>query len=114
MVRFTITALLTGLASLVATAPSSVVNRRQSSLSEPGKSYYLQTRVTSTQGNASAHNDLYLAGYHTGAGMNDVVLVRDVSLAVKGFQNDTYQEFDLGSPFPYGLTKSGSQIYVAW
>lgn len=115
MVRLTIMAFFSGLVNLVAVAPSAISHQGQTSLPEPGEAYHLRTRVTSTRGNASAYNDLYVAAFHTGAASNDVVLVKDVSLAAKGFLNNTNQEFDLGSSFPYGLTKSLiSRFYVAW
>jgi len=113
--NFYILGALATAASLATAAPSRVVERSpQSSPSfvPTGPEYYLQTKVLS--GDATK-DGLYVQSYHTGAGLNDVVLTSDISGASKGFMNETYQEFALtGSDFPYGFTLADTEFYVEW
>ncbi|KAL2866899.1 uncharacterized protein BJX67DRAFT_119865 [Aspergillus lucknowensis] len=60
------------------------------------------------------HNDLYVYGYHTGAGLNDAVLTPDVETASKGYLNGTNVQFDLHTTFPWGLYPIGVTNYAAW
>ncbi len=62
--------------------------------------YFLKTEVI--YGGPYRFNGLYLSAYHTGAGTNDATLTPDHG--IHGFLNDTFQDFDLGNSFPYGLT----------
>ncbi|KAL6720344.1 hypothetical protein ACLMJK_002265 [Lecanora helva] len=73
--------------------------------------YYLLTQVI---GNGSVDkNDLYVSGYHTGAGTNDVTL-GGVDVASKGYFNGTHQQFDYETSFPWGLSMGGDTNYAAW
>ncbi|KAI9718883.1 MAG: hypothetical protein M1812_003767 [Candelaria pacifica] len=72
--------------------------------------YLLRTQVI--YGGPYRFNGLYLSAYHTGAGLNDATLVRDNG--IHGFINDTHQEFDLGSQFPWGLTLATDTNYAGW
>jgi len=78
-----------------------------------GREFYLRTVVTN---GSAAFNNLYVAGYHTGAGLNDAVLApKDNSYRLaKGFMNGTHQEFDLGSDFPYGFVALEEANYAGW
>jgi len=89
------------------------------------EAYYLRTQLKSNQTGQGKHEDLWLSAYHTGAGLNDAVLNSNRSRAIAGFTNATnitnpdggffqYQEFDLGSAFPWGLYIQGGDAYSAW
>ncbi|KAK5020265.1 hypothetical protein LTR60_000672 [Cryomyces antarcticus] len=98
------------------------------------RSYYLKTQLSPRdQGRSRAHLDhLYLYSYHTGAGLNDVALNASKTHASKGFLNVTatvrfnyttnanetvpvtYQEFDLGNTWPYGMALGYAATYAAW
>ncbi|GMG11883.1 unnamed protein product [Aspergillus oryzae] len=67
------------------------------------KNFHLKT----TGADNSAHNDLYVYGYHTGAGFNDAVLTSDVGTASPAFLNGTNVQFSLDTPFPWGLINTG-------
>jgi len=95
------------LATLAASAPTP-----EPSVTPTGKEYYLKTAVI--DGGDSSKDGLYLHTYHTGAGLNDVVLSSSSDGSPKGFLNGTYQEFDLGGDFPWGLDVSGSSNYANW
>lgn len=73
---------------------------RQDTITE----YYLKTRTLDPSSNK---NGLYVIAYHTGAGLNDVILTSDLTGASKGFLNDTYQLFDFGTEFPWGMNMGG-------
>ncbi|KAI9372751.1 hypothetical protein BJX61DRAFT_424483 [Aspergillus egyptiacus] len=60
------------------------------------------------------HNDLYVYGYHTGAGLNDAVLTPDRDTASTAFLNGTRLQFDYNSTFPYGMLPVGVTNYAAW
>jgi hypothetical protein len=87
--------------ALLPTILASPTQRRQAASSNE---YYLQTCVISaTDDHGTDKEGLYVAGYHTGAGLDDVALTSDVSVASKGFLNATYQQFDYNTPFPWYL-----------
>lgn len=66
--------------------------------------YYLKTCVINATDDYGTNKEgLYVASYHTGAGLNDVALISDISGASKGFLNDTYQQFDYNTSFPWYL-----------
>ncbi|KAL5340885.1 hypothetical protein BJX70DRAFT_396268 [Aspergillus crustosus] len=72
--------------------------------------FYLKTSGADN----AAHNDLYVYGYHTGAGLNDAVLTPDVETASKGYLNGTRVEFDYNTKFPWGLSPVGATNYARW
>ncbi|MCJ1480339.1 hypothetical protein MMC06_000494 [Schaereria dolodes] len=82
-------------------------------LTPVGFEYYLRSQLARTGGPARFAN-LYVQAYHTGAGLNDVVLLERDEYSAKGFLNDSYQEFDLGNNFPYGFYLGGDTNYAAW
>ena len=96
---------LTLLASTVTAATASPLLPRADN--EQG-SFHLKT-INADQ---DAHNNLYVYGYHTGAGLNDAVLSSDAGKASKGHLNGTSVQFDLGSDFPWGLQMVGATDYV--
>lgn len=54
------------------------------------------------------------AVYHTGAGMNDLVLGSKAG-ASKAFLNSTQLQWDLGTPdIPWGISLTSAANYVAW
>ena len=64
--------------------------------------YYLKTCVINATDDYGTNKEgLYLSGYHTSAGLSDVALISDLSIASKGFLNDTYQQFDYNSSIPW-------------
>lgn len=71
------------------------------------KNFHLKT----TGADNSAHNDLYVYGYHTGAGFNDAVLTSDVGTASPAFLNGTNVQFSLDTPFPWGLVMRPQNNY---
>jgi len=77
--------------------------------------YYLQTVVPDgSYDTGSNKSGLYVYGYHTGAGLNDAVLTSNISIASKGFLNATYQQFDYGTDFPWGLNLADVVQYTGW
>ncbi|KAJ5349981.1 hypothetical protein N7541_007708 [Penicillium brevicompactum] len=60
------------------------------------------------------HNDLYVYAYHTGAGLNDAVLTKDVETASPVYLNGTNALFDLKSDFPWGVVATGNTNYGSW
>ena len=74
--------------------------------SSTGASYYLQAQPLGK--NPKAILDDYLSSYHSGAGENIVTLVARND-ATKAFLNPSsgYQEFDLGTAYPWGFVMGG-------
>lgn len=102
--RFNILAGLAFLASAVAANP--ILKPRQDfNTSQP---FHLKTAGASNP----EHNDLYVYGYHTGAGFNDAVLSSDSSIANKAILNNTRVQFLLGTDFPWGFTMGGATNYA--
>jgi hypothetical protein len=58
------------------------------------------------------HNNLYVYGYHTGAGLNDAVLTKDVGTASSAYLNGTNVFFDYKTEFPWGMTAVGDTNYA--
>lgn len=58
------------------------------------------------------HNDLYVYGYHTGAGLSDAVLSKDVETAGTAFLNGTNVQFDYNTTFPWGLSPQAVTNYA--
>lgn len=83
---------------LFSTALATPVPQRRAS------EFHLRTKVTNgTYDCGSDKNCLYVSAYHTGAGLNDVALLSNVTLADKAFLNGTNLQFDFGTTFPWGL-----------
>ncbi|KAL2041849.1 hypothetical protein N7G274_005634 [Stereocaulon virgatum] len=77
----------------------------------PPSRYHLKTCVVG--GGHADKEGLYASGFHIGAGINDVTL-EGIEVASIGFLNGTYQQFDYGTPFPWGLNMGGADNYAAW
>jgi hypothetical protein len=60
------------------------------------------------------HNDLYVYAYHTGAGLNDAVLTKDVGTASPVYLNGTNALFDLQSELSWGVVAIGNTNYASW
>ncbi|KAL9072677.1 MAG: hypothetical protein Q9161_003385 [Pseudevernia consocians] len=88
-----------------------IVNITTNGTITPPSHYYLQTRVKG-YGNEDK-NGLYVSGYHTGAGENDVTL-ESIDVASVGFLNGTYQQFDYGTDFPWGMVMGLYDYYAEW
>ncbi|KAA6408537.1 MAG: hypothetical protein FRX48_07619 [Lasallia pustulata] len=67
--------------------------------------YYLKSQVIHNR--HSSKDYLYLEAYHTGAGFNDGMVASSTEGAAKGFLDETYQQFDFGTAFPWGLYIGG-------
>ena len=93
----------------ILTSPTTQQRRQPPAHSE----YYLQTSVINGCGDCGTDKvGLYVASFHTGAGLSDAVLVSDISGASKGFLvNNTYQEFDYGSSISWYMDL-GAQDYA--
>lgn len=80
--------------------------------------YYFKTQVRAAQ--PAAYNNLYVYAYHTGAGLSDVGLVRDVPYeAHRGWFNGTYlnwfQSSSLSGQLRYGFDyRVLSTNYASW
>ncbi|PNS15084.1 hypothetical protein CAC42_2313 [Sphaceloma murrayae] len=88
------------------------------------RSFKLMTKVKPGKSNKKQFNGLYLSAYHSGAGLNDAVLVKGKASGIRGFFNQTELdrpngkpyfslEFDLGNDFPYAA-QIGYGAYDAW
>lgn len=100
---------LTSLASaLLATtaAATPLITRANDSAAITTKKFHLKT-----SSNSDSHNNLYVYAYHTGAGLNDAVLSANADDASKAFVNGTNVQFDLGTPFPWGVNMVGATNY---
>lgn len=77
--------------------------------------YYLQTSVIFGANDTGTNKTgLYVYAYHTGAGFNDAVLSPNISIASKGYLNDTNWQFDLGTPtLPWYFALSDID-YASW
>lgn len=88
--------------------------------------YRLKTAVKPNQPKKTRFNNLWLQGYHTGAGLNDVTFTTQEKGANKGFLEKTnvtgkddrpfYSAlFDLGSDFSYDLVMDEyDTMYAGW
>jgi hypothetical protein len=88
--------------------------------------FYLRTEVKPGQTGKESFNNLWVYGYHTGAGFNDAMVSANKSYARPGFLNasDIHKpdgtplygmEFDLGSQFPWSLQPDAAgNLYAAW
>ncbi|KAJ6072393.1 hypothetical protein N7467_010478 [Penicillium canescens] len=71
-------------------------------------------RLKTTSATNTEHNDLYVYGYHTGAGLNDAVLTKDVGTASSAYLNGTNVFFDYKTEFPWGMKAIGDTNYASW
>jgi hypothetical protein len=69
-------------------------------------------RLKTTSATNTEHNDLYVYGYHTGAGLNDAVLTKDVGTASSAYLNGTNVFFDYKTEFPWGMKAIGDTNYA--
>ncbi|KZN87578.1 hypothetical protein EN45_061390 [Penicillium chrysogenum] len=60
------------------------------------------------------HNNLYVYAYHTGAGLNDAVLTKDVNAASSVYLNGTNAFFDLNTELLWGVVATGDNKYTSW
>ncbi|KAE8152172.1 hypothetical protein BDV25DRAFT_151450 [Aspergillus avenaceus] len=97
---------LTSLALLASAVAANPILRTRNSTSN----FHLKT----TGADNENHNNLCVYGYHTGAGFNDAVLTSDVGTASPAFLNGTNVQFDLDTPFPWGLYMIAQSNYASW
>ena len=112
---------------LAGAAALTMPNERSTNAAPVGE-YYLLTSVI--DGGDQDKNNLYVSGYHTGpdpsslplhegsnadrdvgAGLNDVTL-GSIDVASKGFFNDTHQQFDYNSSFPWAFNMGSDTNYA--
>lgn len=96
--------LLSSLALLVSAVAANPIARA----SNATDTFHLKTAGASE----TKHNDLYVYGYHTGAGFNDAVLTSDADTANTVFLNNTHAQFALDTPFPWGLNMRPQNNYA--
>lgn len=73
--------------------------------------FYLKT----TGSNVTAHNDLYVEGYHTGAGQAVAVLSSDTTNAGHFYLNNTALLMDIGdADYTYGFEMLDAAPYAFW
>ena len=84
-----------------------VASLAASSLAAPSE-FYLKT----TGSNITAHNNLYVEAYHTGAGLGDPVLTTVTANAGHFYLNETYLQMDIGQEFSYGFDIGGATNYA--
>jgi len=64
--------------------------------------FYLQSVVINGTLDSGCNKDgLFVSAYHTGAGLNDAVLISNFSIASKAYVNDTDLVFSLEASLPY-------------
>ena len=75
---------LIALATLLATAFGA-----EAALKNTTQEYHLKTVLKPNQSGKERYNNLWLEAYHTGAGLDDAVMVKNPKAAIKGFLNGT-------------------------
>lgn len=75
--------------------------------SSSSKHFHLKSSGATNQ----EHNSLYVYAYHTGVGLNDAVLTKDVNTASSAYLNGTNALFDLNTEFPWGVVATGNTKY---
>lgn len=93
------------LASVASATP--LIPRANNSAQSTSQNFHLKT----SNADQDVHNDLYVYAYHTGAGLNDAVLSPDAGQASRAFLNNTAVQFDLDTPFPWGMQMVGATDY---
>lgn len=96
---------LLALSALASTALS------QGSVTNTTREYRLRSQIKPHQRGKNAYNNLYIYGYHTGAGLDDAALSSNISIAETSFLNatatstptapDNHEIFDLGTQYPF-------------
>ena len=82
---------------------------------EPAREFYLKTKVTNPEyGSAGSKDALYVSSYHTGAGLSDATLSREITVAAKAYLNGTTLGFDFGTDFPWGFSIGTDTNYAGW
>lgn len=97
---------LTSALLAITAAATPLIPRASDSAAITTKKFHLKT-----SSNSDSHNNLYVYAYHTGAGLNDAVLSANADDASKAFVNGTNVQFDLGTPFPWGVNMVGATNY---
>lgn len=69
-------------------------------------------RLKSTGATNQEHNNLYVYAYHTGAGLNDAVLTKDVNTASSVYLNGTNAFFDFHTELLWGVVATGDNKYT--
>ncbi|KAJ5105008.1 hypothetical protein NUU61_002355 [Penicillium alfredii] len=81
-----------------------------SPIAKEKKYFHLQT----TGAKNKELNNLFVHSYHTGAGLNDVVLAKDSDSAARVFLNGTNAQVDFKTEFPWGFVAVGDTNYASW
>ncbi|CAG7937285.1 unnamed protein product [Penicillium salamii] len=69
-------------------------------------------RLKSIGATNQEHNNLYVYAYHTGAGLNDAVLTKDVNAASSVYLNGTNAFFDFNTELLWGVVATGDNKYT--
>ena len=69
-------------------------------------------RLKSIGATNQEHNNLYVYAYHTGAGLNDAVLTKDVNTASSVYLNGTNAFFDFNTELLWGVVATGDNKYT--
>lgn len=111
MKLFTVLSACLALGSTVTTAAAAAAAKPNSKVTSTSYSYLLRSHVIN--GGRKDFEGLYLQGYHTGAGLNDVVLVKQsqsIGSVARGELVNGSQFFDFGD-YPATLTMAGGFSY---
>ncbi|KAJ6037940.1 uncharacterized protein N7446_012214 [Penicillium canescens] len=74
------------------------------------KHFHLKSRGATNQ----EHNNLYVYAYHTGPGLNDAALTKDVNTASSVFLTGTKALFNFNTEFSWGVVATGDTKYTSW
>lgn len=104
------------LATLAIAAP--LTGRDTPAITNSTQEFKLQICLPSGASDINHFEGLWLEGYHTGAGLNDVVFNSNQSQAAKAWINNTANAgtvvFDLGTEFPWSFYADESPDYSVW
>lgn len=108
---------LSGIALFLATLTTTGLAALQNTTRE----FNLKTVLKPNQSGKTRYANLYLEGYHTGAGLSDAVLVSNPENPLKAYLNPmngtNYSDvlFDVGTDYPYFLDMQiNTNFYAAW
>ncbi len=109
---------LTRLFFLIATLTTTVF----AALKNTTQEFHIKTTLIPGKSDKEKFDNLWIEGYHSGAGFNDAVFVPSLPKDVKAFLNGTkgtglYHNlvFDLGTTFPWYLdVQANTNFYAAW
>lgn len=72
------------------------------------KHFHLKSKGATNQ----EHNNLYVYAYHTGPGLNDAALTKDLNTASSVSLTGTKALFNFNTEFPWGVVATGDTKYT--